>query len=92
MTALIEKVKRTSPFELYALTGEIVSLIETDMSPATLTSLAVNGLFRYLYYDIEQGSVPKEGTWQSKKISGQSVLSVDLGENREYLEEFIYEK
>ena len=91
MTALIEKVKKTNPFELYALTGEIVSLIETDMSPATLTSLAVNGLLRYLHYDIEQGSVPAEGTWQSKRISGQAVLSVALGANREYLEEFIYE-
>ena len=91
MTALIEKVKKTNPFELYELTGEIVSLVETDMSPATLTSLAVNGLIRYLHYDIEQGSVPAEGTWQSKRISGQSVLSVDLGENREYLEKFIYE-
>lgn len=91
MTALIEKAKKTNPFELYELTGEIVGLIETDMSPTTLTGLAMNGLFRYLHYDIEQGSVPAEGTWQSKKISGQSVLSVDLGENREYLEKFIYE-
>ncbi len=92
MTALIEKVKHTNPIELYELMGEIVSLIETDMSPATLTGLAVNGLFRYLRYDIEQGSVPAEGTWQSKRVSGQSVLKVDLGANQDYLEELIYEE
>ena len=92
MTALINNCKRTSPLKLYEILGDIVSQIETDMSPATLTSLAMNGLFRYLHYDIEQGSVPAEGTWKSKNVSGQSVLSLDLGANIEYLEEFIYEK
>lgn len=92
MTALIGNCKRTNPLKLYQILGDVVSQIETDMSPATLTFLAMNGLLRYLHYDIEQGSVPAEGTWKSKKINGQSVLSVDLGANIEYLEEFIYEK
>ncbi len=91
MTALIEQVKKTNPIELYQLLGEIVGMIETDMSPETLTFLAMSGLLRYLHYDIQQGSVPAEGTWKSKKISGQSVLSVDMAANKEYLEEFIYE-
>lgn len=91
MTALIGKVKKTNPIELYQLLGEIVGMIETDMSPETLTALAMNGILRYLHYDIEQGSVPAEGTWKSKSVSGQSVLSVDMAANKEYLEEFIYE-
>ncbi len=91
LTALIDKAKTTNPIKLYEMLGDIVSLIETDMSPATLTGLAVNGLLRYLRYDIEQGRVPQDGTWTSKSVSGQSVLNVDLGKNREYLEEFIYE-
>lgn len=92
MTALINKCKRTNPVELYKLMGDIVSRVETDMSPLSLTWLAVNGLIRYLHYDIEQGSVPAEGTWKSKNIDGQSVLSLDLNKNVKYLEEFIYEK
>lgn len=91
LTALIEKVKHTNPLKLYQLMGDIISLTETDMSPATLTSLAMNGLFRYLHYDIEQGSVPAEGTWKNKTISGQAVLSADLEANQKYLEEFIFE-
>lgn len=90
MTALINQVKKTNPIELYQLLGDIVGKIETDMSPETLTALAMNGLLRYLHYDIEQGSVPAEGTWKSKSVSGQSVLSVDMAANKEYLEEFIY--
>lgn len=91
MTALINKCKRTNPVELYGLLGEIVSNIETDMSPLSLTWLTVNGFLRYLHFDIEQGSVPAEGTWKSKTIGGQSVLSLDLNKNAKYLEEFIYE-
>ncbi len=92
MTALIGKCKQTSPIELYNLLGDVVSQVETDMSPLSLTGFAVNGLLRYLHYDIEQGSVPAEGTWKSKSVSGQSVLSLDIGANTEYLKEFIYEK
>lgn len=91
LTSIIDKAKRTNPIKLYELLGDIVALVETDMSPANLTGLAVNGLLRYLHYDIEQGRVPAEDTWVSKRINGQSVLSVDMGKNREYLEEFIYE-
>lgn len=92
MTALIDSCKHTSPFKLYEILSDIVSSIETDMSPAALTSLAMNGLLRYLRYDIEQGSVPAKGTWKDKTVSGQAVLSLDLGANIEYLEKFIYEK
>ncbi len=92
MTALIEKCKKTNPVELYNLIGEVASRVETDMSPATLTGLAFNGLLRYLSYDIEQSSVPAEGTWKNAKKSGQFVLSLDLDANIKHLEEFIYEE
>ena len=92
MTALIDKCKHTNPFALYGIVEDVVGRIETDMSPMNLTGFAMNGLLRYLHYDIEQGSVPAEGTWKNKTVSGQSVLSVDLGANIEYLKEFIYEK
>lgn len=91
VTALIDQCKQTNPFSLYSLLGDIVSQIETDMSPAALTSLAMNGLLRYLSYDIEQGRVPAENMWKSKRINGQDVLSVDIAANKKYLEEFIYE-
>ncbi len=92
MTAIIDNCKSTSPAKLYEIVGDVLSRVETDMSPASLTGLAINGLFRYLHYDIEQGSVPAEGTWKSKSVSGQSVLSLDLGANIAYLKEFIYEE
>ena len=71
---------------------DVASQIETDMTPADLTKLAVSGVLRYLRYDVAQCSIPTEGTWQNKRINGNAVLSLDLDANCKYLKEFIYEK
>jgi len=90
MTAIIDKCGKTNPFKLYEIITDIIEEVETDMSPATLTGIAINGLFRYLHYDIDQGSVPEKGSWENATINGQAVLKIDLGKNIEYLKEFIY--
>lgn len=46
--------------------------------------------WKFLAYDVVQGSVPQEGTWQSVNIRGMSVLQVDFKANKEYLRESIY--
>lgn len=92
MTAIIEKAKKTDLFALYAMGQDVASQIETDMTPADLTKLAVSGVLRYLRYDVAQCSIPAEGTWQNKRINGNAVLSLDLDANCKYLKEFIYEK
>lgn len=91
MTAIIDKCAKTNPFKLYEILSSVIDDVETDMSPLTLTGIAINGLFRYLHYDVDQGSVPVKGSWENAKINGQAVLSIDLSKNMEYLQEFIYE-
>ena len=92
MTAIIDKCAKTNPLKMYDIISSVIDEVETDMSPAALTGVAINGLLRYLHYDIEQGSVPQKGTWENAKINGQSVLRIDIGENIDYLKEFIYEQ
>ncbi len=91
MTAIIQKAKKTDPFSLYAMGEDVAAQIETDMTPADLTALAVSGVLRYLRYDVAQCSIPTEGTWQNKRIGGNAVLSLDLEANCKYLKKFIYE-
>ena len=91
MTAIIQKAKKTNLFSLYAMGKDVAAQIETDMTPTDLTYLAVSGALRYLRYDIEQCSIPTDGTWQNKRINGNAVLSLDLEANCKYLKEFIYE-
>ncbi len=92
MSAILDKCAHTNPFVLYNILNTVVDEVETDMSPATLTGITINGLLRYLHYDTDQGSVPVKGSWENKKISGQAVLSIDLAKNIQYLKEFIYEE
>ena len=92
MTAIIQKAKKTNLFALYAMGKDVAAQIETDMTPTDLTVLAVSGALRYLRYDIEQCSIPTDGTWKNKRIDGNAVLSLDLEANCKYLKEFIYEK
>ena len=49
-----------------------------------------NSIISYLSYDIEQMSVPADGTWNDATIKGQMVLEVDIDKNTELLKEFIY--
>lgn len=45
---------------------------------------------RLLTYEIVQGSVPIDGSYQNATIRGMAVLQVDLEKNREYLRSSIY--
>lgn len=46
----------------------------------------------FVLWDLEQGSVPLEGTYQPANIRGMSVLEIDFEKNREYLHEIMYGK
>lgn len=42
-------------------------------------------------YDMEQGSIPAEGTYRNADIRGMAVLEVDFEANKEYLKEKLFE-
>ncbi len=44
-----------------------------------------------LSYDMEQGSIPLEGTYRDASIRGMAVLEVDFEANKEYLHELLFE-
>ena len=41
-------------------------------------------------YDLEQGSIPMEGTYRDASIRGMAVLEVDFDANKEYLHELLF--
>lgn len=45
---------------------------------------------KLLSYDLVQGSVPVEGSYQNATIRGMAVLQVDFEKNKEYLKNSIY--
>lgn len=45
---------------------------------------------KFLTYDLIQGSIPQEGTYQNASIRGMAVLEVDFEKNKEYLNRELY--
>ncbi len=45
---------------------------------------------RFLSWEIKQGSVPAEGTYQPADIRGMSVLQIDFEQNKEYFHNIMY--
>jgi len=45
---------------------------------------------RFLSWEIKQGSVPAEGTYQPADIRGMSVLQIDFEQNKEYFRSIMY--
>ena len=90
VTAIIQKARNTSLFELIDIVKDILPVVETDLNPVKLTKLAMGALIIYRNYDIEQARIPADDTWKSANKKGQDVLEADLGANQKYLEDFLY--
>lgn len=90
VTAIIQKARNTSLFELIDIVKDILPVVETDLNPDKLTKLAMGALIIYRNYDIEQARIPADDTWKSANKKGQDVLEADLGANQKYLEDFLY--
>lgn len=67
--------------------------------PNLTTNLTKNECFslsfqagKFLTYDLVQGSVPLEGSYQNVNIREMEVLQIDFDKNKEYLHECIYGK
>lgn len=79
-----------------ALLSNPSGVMESVLSNLT-TNLTKGDFFRLtlqagklLTYDMVQGSIPQEGTYQDATIRGMAVLQVDFEANRAYLRKEIY--
>ena len=74
---------------LVDLAQVILPQITTDMTKSEILNYAAN-IGAYTGYTIEQHQIPAEGTYSGATISGMSVISLDLDDNIEYLQNTIY--
>ena len=95
VTLLFDKLKTKNVKELYDLGLNVLQKVQTGFTKSDLKKMIVdvknrNSIIKYLSYDIEQMSVPADGTWNDATIKGQMVLEVDIDKNSELLKDFIY--
>ncbi len=71
------------------LLGNVLPNLTTNIVPTECFGLAIDAA-KFLIYDIEQGSIPMEGTYKDAVIRDMAVLEVDFEANKEYIRTNIY--
>ena len=83
---------KASLTDLIAVVNEIGPLVTTNLKKEDITFLASN-ILTYLRYDMDQFSIPPEGSWRYGRTGdGQSVIVIsDWDTTRYKLAQYIYE-
>lgn len=76
----------TNPKELF---DGLMPNLTTNLTQNECYGLSLTAA-KYLGYDIEQSSIPMEGTYNNATIRDMAVLEVDFEANRQYLKDIVY--
>lgn len=91
LNAVIDELKDASLTEIVQIVNAVGPSITTNLKNSEITTL-VSGALTYLSYDIEQLSVPTDGTWgYGYNEAGSVILVNDWNKARYDLAKFIYE-
>lgn len=91
--AIVDKASTMSLTKLYSLAEAIVPLVKTNMSTNQILSLGLTAFKNKMYqYPIIQHSIPADGTWSDKNVSGVGAsLVMNMEENQALLHNFLQE-
>lgn len=89
ISLVLKKLPRSNPVTLLKTAKEIAGTIECSIEKSRFPALLMKALM-CITGDIEQMTVPADGTWYNDTKNYQAVLVVDFQENREKLNEFLY--
>lgn len=87
---VFEKAKKSDIGTLKKLLEVILPEVTTNLEQSEILSLALK-VPAWLNYDMESLRIPADGTHQSMRVRGMSVLGIDFEANRKYLKETIYQ-
>ncbi|MCR4614818.1 MAG: LCP family protein [Clostridiales bacterium] len=90
LSTVISDVKHTNPLKLMSIVKTVLPNIETDIGRIEMAKLLLGGLM-YIRYDVEQMSIPANGTWSDAKRKGQDVLLIETEKNADMLKSFLYD-
>lgn len=89
ISLVLKKLPLSNPSVLINTAKEIAQSIECSVEKRQFTGILMKALL-CMTSDIEQMTVPADGTWYDDTKNYQAVLVVDFEENRKLLNEFLY--
>lgn len=87
--AMLAEIKNLGIMEIYSLVNEVTPYLTTNYTETELISTAINALV-LINSEAEEMSVPVEGAYKAKNISGMAVLVPDIQKNCEEMHKFIF--
>ncbi len=89
MSAILDSAKHSGPFKLYKMAYNSAPYIETDLTKSELMRLAGMAAI-CITGDMVQSKVPFDGTWEYVTIQGNSVIGINVDDNKRMLIDYIY--
>lgn len=92
--AIINTAATQKPKELFALAQEILPLVRTNIPSDDILQFGISALREKAYsFPVVQHSIPADGTWSNKTISGVGAsLVLDFDKNINLLHSFLKER
>lgn len=89
LTAIIRKLPKAMLTNAEEITEGLFPNLTTNLTEDECKELSLD-VAKFVLFDLEQSSVPVEGSYKDANIRGMSVLEVDFETNRKYLRKKIY--
>lgn len=91
MLAFLNRAKQErDAFALSSLVYSMMDLVETNMKPVQMVTLAVDVVFGS-GMKFESRPVPFDGTWEYAWEGKMAVIHIDIEENARLLREYLYD-
>ncbi len=90
ITAIINKIRKTSPSELINIFRNVLPLLETDLNPIELTGLLYKGGIAAMLFKIQQIRIPTDELMYADYRGSEWVEIIDLEGCQEQIYNFIY--
>lgn len=89
MQEIMSELLSSNPFTAFKTVFNVAPYIETNLSKAEVISVGLKAVLS-ISGGFETAACPFDGTWSYATISGASVITINLDENKAQLKEFIY--
>lgn len=89
LEAAVSKLPESLLTNSKELINGIMPNLTTNLTQKEIFALSLDAA-KLLTYDLVQGTIPVEGSYQNASIRGMSVLEIDFEANKKYIQENIY--
>ena len=90
ISAIKEEMSAVSPSDLIKIAKTVMPEIQTDIGWLRMENMSATALIAYRHFEIQQTSLPVDGTWHSEYTNAGDSVVFDINSAAQTLKNFIY--